>query len=151
MPAVRADGFEAVAMLKPIIADRTPSSEGLTPLAVPLSVERHREWRFRSDAPKSSGRDCDPNIVLATELRPGTEAPRAKLGASRLGMTVYDLPLARRSARGGPEAGGLRALDVRREPFGQLQRSAQRDVVAAVDLIGLDPEALAGVTARPRR
>ena len=24
MPAVRADGFEAVAMLKPIIADRTP-------------------------------------------------------------------------------------------------------------------------------
>jgi hypothetical protein len=54
MPAVRADGLETVATLKPIIADRAPSSEDVTPLAVPLSVERHREWRFRSDAPKSS-------------------------------------------------------------------------------------------------
>jgi hypothetical protein len=55
MPAVRADGFEAVAMLKPIIADRAPPPKGLAPLAVPLNVERHREWCFRSDAPKSSG------------------------------------------------------------------------------------------------
>jgi hypothetical protein len=54
MPAVRADGFEAVAMLKPIITDRIPPSEGLTTLAIPLSVERHREWRFRSDVPESS-------------------------------------------------------------------------------------------------
>jgi hypothetical protein len=80
MPAVRADGFEAVAMLKPIIADRAPPSEGLTLLAVPLSVERHREWRFRSDAPKSSGN----TIALATANRPSLLAilTGASTGAS---------------------------------------------------------------------
>jgi hypothetical protein len=31
-----------------------------------------------------------------------------------------------------------------------LERPAERDVVAAVDLVGLDAEALAGVTPRPR-
>jgi hypothetical protein len=76
MPAVRADGFEAVAMLKPIIADRAPPPKGLAPLAVPLSVERHREWCFRSDAPKSSGN----TIALATANR--LSLPAILTGAS---------------------------------------------------------------------
>ncbi len=36
-----------------------------------------------------------------------------------------------------------------RKPGGQLQRSAEHDVVAAVHLVGLDAETLAGVAAGP--
>jgi hypothetical protein len=38
---------------------------------------------------------------------------------------------------------------VRGEPFSQLERVAEADVVAAVDLVGVDAEALAGVAPRP--
>jgi hypothetical protein len=40
---------------------------------------------------------------------------------------------------------------VRRQPFGELARAAERDVVAAVHLVGLDPQTLSCMTARPCR
>jgi hypothetical protein len=46
-----------------------------------------------------------------------------------------------------PRSGGF--CGVRGQPFGQLARAAEADVVAAVHLVGLDAQSLAGVPARP--
>jgi hypothetical protein len=90
------------------------------------------------------------NCKNATPRRSAEQNWCAPVFATNLPPALGKHPQPIRTAGLTADSGGSVTLGgVRGEPVGQLTWAAEADVVAAVHLVGVDAEALAGVASRP--